>query len=468
MSNLEISKFYGGWSLGSKSGQMGSCRYSVGLDYKSDPDFITANKALVKDSGTTVTDLVKWIVPYNALVYSYGDTGKIYKNSAGTYTLLRTVANSKGQGMAVYGNYLYYRQNSQIGRMKLSDDSFTDNWQTSNVQTVSDFSPILPFMNFIAIANGRYLGKWDESTWTYNKLTFPTGYHIRDLGVMGEYLVMAVNDNETITQATRGFLFFWDGTSSTYNFFTEVLEGGGISSIQSNQEAVYVFAGGAGNIYRYTGATNKVKKIPFIGQASTVYIYPGAETNYKGLCLFGLAGGTSTTAYRGVYSYGQPEIGYPEGLNFEYPISAGVTQGTTVDIGCVQSIGNDLYVSWKNDTTYGIDKLSTTTNQLSATYESLIITTNNPNTISRAKLFFKPLASGEVITVKYKKDQSSSWTTIGTASYATDGGTVTTKLFGMGASFRCDDLEIQIILSGTSTMPSLSKIIFEYEQEGNL
>ena len=468
MSNLEISKFYGGWSLGSKSGQMGSCRYSVGLDYKSDPDFITANKALVKDSGTTVADLVKWIVPYNALVYSYGDTGKIYKNSAGTYTLLRTVANSKGQGMAVYGNYLYYRQNSQIGRMKLSDDSFTDNWQTSNVQTVSDFSPILPFMNFIAIANGRYLGKWDESTWTYNKLTFPAGYHIRDLGVMGEYLVMAVNDNENITQATRGFLFFWDGTSSTYNFFTEVLEGGGISSIQSNQEAVYVFAGGAGNIYRYTGATNKVKKIPFIGQSSTVYIYPGAETNYKGLCLFGLAGGTSTTAYRGVYSYGQPEIGYPEGLNFEYPISAGVIQGTTVDIGCVQSIGNDLYVSWKNDTTYGIDKLSTTTNQLSATYESLIVTTNNPNAISRAKLFFKPLASGEVITVKYKKDQSSSWTTIGTASYATDGGTVTTKLFGMGASFRCDDLEIQIILSGTSTMPSLSKIIFEYEQEGNL
>lgn len=467
MSNLIIDKFYGGWSLGSKSGPTGSCRFSQGLNYKDDPDFVTANKALVKDSSTVVVDLPKWITSYNALVYAYGDGGRIYQNSAGTYTLLRTVANSKGQGLEVYGDYLYYRQNAQIGRMKLADNSFVDNWQTSNVQTVVDFSPLKAFMNLLLIANGRYLGTWNESTWVYNKLTFPKGYHIRDIGIMGEYAVLAVNDNEDITQAKRGFLFFWDGTSSTYNFFTEVLEGGGISSIQANQEAVYIFAG-SGNIYRYTGATNKVKKIPYIGQASTIYVYPGAETNYKGLCLFGLAGGTSTTVYRGIYSYGQPEIGYPEGLNFEYPISAGVTQGTGVDIGCVQSIGNDLYVGWRNNATYGIDKLSTTTNQLSVTYESLIVTTDNPNAISRAKIFFKPLNSGEVITLKYKKDQESSWTTIGTASYASDGGTVTTKLFGMGASFRCDDLQIQVVLTGTSTMPSFSKVIFEYEEETNL
>lgn len=464
MSNLTIEKFYGGWSLGSKSGPTGSCRFSQGLNYKDDPDFVTANKALVKDSSTVVVDLPKWITSYNALVYAYGDGGRIYQNNAGTYTLLRTVANSKGQGLEVYGDYLYYRQNAQIGRMKLADNSFADNWQTSNVQTVVDFSPLKAFMNLLLIANGRYLGTWNESTWTYNKLTFPKGYHIRDIGIMGEYAVLAVNDNEDITQAKRGFLFFWDGTSSTYNFFTEVLEGGGVSSIQANQEAVYVFAGSSGNIYKYTGVTSKVKKIPYIGQASTIYVYPGAETNYKGLCLFGLAGGTSTTVYRGVYSYGQPEIGYPEGLNFEYPISAGITQGTGVDIGCIQSIGNDLYVGWRNNTTYGIDKLSTTTNQLSVTYESLIVTTAFPISITREKLFFKPLANGETITLQIKKNQGT-WETVGTASYTSD-GSITQKLFADG--FRCDDLEIKITLTGTSTMPSLNKIVIEYENEDNL
>jgi len=466
MNNLVISKFYGGWSLGSKSGPDGSCRYSIGLNYKDDPDHITANKALVKESSTTITDLPKFMTSYNALLYLIGNTGKIYKNTAGIWSLLQTTSNCTGQGLEIYGDYMYYRQNSQIGRMKLSDDSFTDAWTTTNVQTVTDWGVLKTFLNLLLVANGRYLGTWNDAVWTYNKLTFPKGYFIQDIGVMGEYAVIAVNDNETITQAKRSFLFFWDGTSSTYNFFTEVLEGGGISSIQANQEAIYIFTG-SGNIYRYNGATNKVKKIPYVGQSSTIYVYPGAETNYKGLCLFGLAGGTSTTAYRGVYSFGQPEIGYPEGLNLEYPISAGISQAITTDISMVQSVGNDLYVGWKSGSTYGVDKLSTTTNQLSVTYESLIITTNNPNAISRAKLFFKPLASGEVITLKVKKDQSSTWTTIGTASYANDGA-VTTKLFGMEATFRCDDLEVQLILTGTSTMPSVNKVIFEYQEEANL
>ena len=462
MSNLVIEKFYGGWSLGSKSGQMGTCRYSIGLNYKDDPDHITANKALAKQSVAIVTDLPKFITSYNALLYLIGSGGKIYKNTAGTYSALRTVANCKGQGLAIYNAYMYYRQNTQIGRMALAGEAFTDAWTTTNVQTVVDWGVMTTFLNLLLVANGRYLGTWDDATWTYNKLTFPVGYFVRDIGVMGEYAVIAVNDNENITQAKRGWLFFWDGTSSTYNFFTEVLEGGGISSIQANQEAVFVFAGS--NIYRYNGATNKIKKIPYIGEALTAYVYPGAETNYKGLCLFGLAGGTSTTAYRGVYSFGQPEIGYPEGLNFEYPISTGTVQGTGLEIGAIQSVGSDLYVGWKDGSSYGMDKLSTTVNQLSVDYQSLIVTTNNPNAITREKLFFKPLASGEVITLQIKIDQGT-WETVGTASYATDGA-VTTKLFAHG--FRCDDLEVRVTLTGSSTMPSVSKIIFEYDEEGNL
>lgn len=466
MSNIIVDKWYGGWSLGSKSGPEGSCVFSRGLNYKDDPDYITANKALEKQSGTVVADSVKWITNYNAMIYAIGDAGKIYKNTAGTWTLLQTTANCKGQGLAVYNDYMYYRQNTQIGRMKLSDDSFTDAWEATNVQTVVDWSPLLPFLNLLLVANGRYLGTWDDSTWTYNKLTFPKGYHVRDIGVMGEYAVLAVNDNEDITKAKRGFLFFWDGTSSTYNFFTEVSEGEGISAINANQEAVYIFPGTNGNIYRYNGVTNKVKKIPNTKTSTTVYVYPGGVTNYKGMCFFGLAGGTSTTVYRGIYSWGQPEIGYAEGLNLEaYPSSYTSGTGTTKSIYCVQSIGSDLYVAWYYGGTYGIDKLSTTVNQLEVIYLSLVVTTNNPNAITREKLFFKPLASGESIELSVDKDQSGSYTTIGTASYAVDGA-VTTKLFTEG--FRCDDLQIRLKLTGTTTMPSVSKVIFEYEEEANL
>ena len=65
MSNIVIEKFYGGWSLGSKSGPEGSCRFSQGLNYKSDPDYITANKALVLNSADAVIGMPKFITSYN-------------------------------------------------------------------------------------------------------------------------------------------------------------------------------------------------------------------------------------------------------------------------------------------------------------------------------------------------------------------------------------------------------------------
>jgi hypothetical protein len=467
MPNLIIDKFYGGLSLGSKRGQEGSFRYGLGLNYVDDPDHITATRALVKQSSTTVADLPTFITSYNALGYAIGNAGKIYKNTAGTWSLLQTTANCKGQGLAVYGAYMYYRQNAQIGRMALASDTFTDNWQTSGataVQTVVDYAPIKVFLNLCLFSNGRFLATWDDATFVYNRLTFPVGYHVRDIDVMGEYAVMAVNDNEDITQAKRGFLFFWDGTSTTYNFMTEVNEGGGISSIQANQNSVFVFAGGKGNIYEYNGINNKIKKIPYIGTSSTVFVYPGADTNFNGRCLFGLAGGTSTTAYKGIYSWGSPELGYPAGLNLENAISTGTIQGTGIDIGAVTAVGNDLYVGWKDGATYGIDKLSTTVNNLSVTCDSLLITTNNPCTTTRQKLFFKPLASGESITLWLKADQGS-WVEAGSASYTVDGAT-TIKLLNYGLSY--DDIEIRVVLAGTSTMPSLSKVIIEYGEDANL
>lgn len=461
-SYIVIDNWAGGWSTGSRRGQTGSFRYGKGLNFRDDPDVITANKASVKDSGTTVVDLPKWITSHGTDVYAYGDTGKLYKKTGGSWTVGKSVSNSKGQGLEVYGDYLYYRQNSQIGRLDLvGAGGYTDNWQTSNVQTVTDWGAIKTFLDFVAFANSRYLATWNDSTFTYNKLSFPKNYFVRDLGAMSEYLVMAVNDNETITSVKRGFIFLWDGTSSTYNFQAEVPEA--VSSIQAFMDTVYIF-GASGTIYEYNGKANKVKKIPYFGIAKTTYVYPGGDTNFNGICHFGLAGGTSTTAYRGVYSWGASELSLSSSLNFEYPISTGTIQGTGMDIGAVSAIGPELYIGWKDGTSYGIDLISSITNQLSATYESLIITTNKPSDYTREKLFFKTLATGESITLEIKKDQGT-WETAGTASYATDGA-VTTKL--LNYAFSCDDVEFRITLTGTYTMPSLSKLIVEGEEDNTL
>jgi hypothetical protein len=183
------------------------------------------------------------------------------------------------------------------------------------------------------------------------------------------------------------------------------------------------------------------------------------------MLTFGVADGTSTTVKRGVYEFGQPNLNYPTSLNFSYPISTGTTSGTGMDIGAITAVGNQIYVAWKDATAYGVDQLSTTVNQLSVVYETRMINLPTMGIFNRFKLFFKPLASGETITLKYDKDQSGSWTTLGSATFAADGA-ITTKL--ITGEFKANDTQFQITLAGTTTMPTVTKLVVGYDEEGTL
>lgn len=468
MNLLVIEDWIGGLADGDKKGLAGSFRYGKGLDFKSNPDAITAELALVKASSTNVTGMPKWIIydGINNKVYAYCDDGKIH-SSASSWTSLRTVANSSGQGLEIYNDYLYYTQNAQIGRYGslAGSPSFTDNWQTSLDGTTS-WRPLKTFMNLLLCGNGRYLATYDGSTWTAQKLTFPPGWSVRDIDVRGEYAAIAVNNSADITKATRGLIFYWDGTSSTYNFFNEVMEGGGISSIQANQDSVWCFPGNAGNIYIDTGRVSKVKRIPFVGRGKTIYVYPGADANFRGNLTFGVAGGTSTTAYRGVYEFGQPSKDYPYALNFSYPISTGTVQGTGVEIGAIHAVGPQIYVGWKDGSTYGIDLLSTSTVQTSVTYESRVLSLAKQGKFLWIKVFCEPLASGESITTKYKADKATSWTAFDAAMSYTADGAITYKL--LNEELSATDFQFQLTLAGSATMPTVHKVIVAYDEEERL
>jgi hypothetical protein len=477
---LTIDKFYGGLSSGERLGIDGSFYFSNGLNYKDNPDAITGNLGLVKDSATTVVDLIKWGA-YDTVAlnhYFYGDGGRIYRRtSAGVYSVLRTVSNSSGQGLEVFNDYVWYTQNSQLGRYGVLSGapSFTDNWQTGLNGTTS-WRPLKNFLNLLLVGNGRYLGTVDSaSTWTATKLTFPIGWYVRDIDVMGDYACIAVNDAEDITKATRGILFFWDGSSSTFNFFSELNEGGGISSIQANQDSVVINAGLIGNLYLYTGKNNKIKRVPFVGRGKTAYVYPGANCNFNGMTHFGISNGTSTNVYRGVYAYGQPELDYPNSLNFEYQISTQTTTGTTLQIGCLFPFGNQLFVSWKDASTYGMDLLSTTDLQPTLSYKTRLISFDQEVEFTRFKIFFDTLTAGLDIKL-YRYADRGGQTLLGRANYEIDGG-LTNKLFeGTDIGFRATDVQFELALNniiptatGTvTTMPTVSKLLVEYKPTNTL
>ncbi len=83
-----------------------------------------------------------------------------------------------------------------------------------------------------------------------------------------------------------------------------------------------------------------------------------------------------------------------------------------------------------------------------------------------ATLIFRPLTSGQSISVEYLTGEltaGASWTVLGTASYATDGGVVTDKTFYFGSTVTFKKLWIRIkMLSGGADTPTLTDYVMEY------
>lgn len=135
----------GGIAEGSKRGYTGAFQDGLGLDYRSDPDKLQVAQQLKKDSGTTVTDLVKWGVEYKGAVYFYGNAGKIYlRASNGSYSNPKTVSNSTGQGIEIFNDELWYANNDGIGKATDLDTTpvYTDDYFVTPQYEAPDFGQL--------------------------------------------------------------------------------------------------------------------------------------------------------------------------------------------------------------------------------------------------------------------------------------------------------------------------------------
>jgi len=91
------------------------------IDYRNDPQSITLLPKSVKESGSTVIDLLKWgdIVPTLSTSYFYGDTGYFYsRSSAGVWSNIAQLPTSHGNGEAYFqgDDYVYLTTDDSISR----------------------------------------------------------------------------------------------------------------------------------------------------------------------------------------------------------------------------------------------------------------------------------------------------------------------------------------------------------------
>lgn len=128
---------YGGLSEDEKDGEEHAFFFGRSLDFRTKPSVVRILPKTAKESGTTVTDLLKWFEPIGTDMYSLGDTGKLYKRTnAAVWSNPTTLTTCTGNGLAYFpiDDYLYIPKDKVIARYgpitpgspAVTQDYFTD------------------------------------------------------------------------------------------------------------------------------------------------------------------------------------------------------------------------------------------------------------------------------------------------------------------------------------------------------
>jgi hypothetical protein len=459
--------FNGGLSTGDKRGTKGSFVYGKNLDIHSNPDQLQVQPKTTKDSGSVIFDLVMFMTSegINNDIYALGDKGNFYKRSSGNWSLLRTLGGKNAQGLGYFNGLVYFASGDKLGTYDPATAIFNENYQSL---TTSTWHPMVCFLDRIIVGDGLYLSYLDASSiWYSQQITLINDYSVKCMDVIsgGNWLVVGTEK----TDKTDARFFTWDGYSTAYNDVVTIRENG-INAITNSDGVVLVNAGIRGNLYQYNGASLiDVKSIPDLEKNLTILSYPGATCNYQGKPLIAMCTGTSLLASRGVYSWSSSDKNYPKVLNLDFTPSHGNLLGTDYEIGSIFSEGeNELYISWKDDSGYGVDLVDGSGSFTTAELHTRVFDGDAPQ---YTKLFSdikirlsRLIRSGEKIDVYYKADRASSWTqlTDATIDYAVDGAVIEKS---SDFTVRANEIQLKLVITSTSTSTAIDSFIVRYVDE---
>jgi hypothetical protein len=396
----------GGIAYSKYQGIANSVAQMVGFDLHSEPGIIKVNQKLTKESGTTVDDFVKCILPCSdGNTYLFGSTnGKIWKRlSNGTYSLEATASPAAGAAGIIDAiedqGYVYYSMQSRIGRWQLGTAWSTrnDNWATFT-NTDADFHPFQKVNLINYVGDKNYVAQIEDGVFTADALDVKSPLRVKALGInrtrllLGTYVADNVNASE---------VFDWNTWSVSFDVADPIPEIG-INSFLKTDNEILVNAGQKGNIYRYNGdALIRYKRLNGDwGIGKTAQVHPNASANYNGLPLFGVSNIANNPCLQGVYSFGNYSPDFPAIINLEYVISQ--AKLASIEIGAIAIVGDVVLVSWKDGTTYGIDKLDASNKYSGAYLDTRIIMPERSifKRFVKVTVNYRSLPTDTTITVK--------------------------------------------------------------------
>lgn len=303
-------------------------------------------------------------------------------------------------------------------------------WADRLVSPNSGLHPIEQFLHYTIVGNERYLLVWEplsddpsNAEMQRHRLVFPPGYENTSIAITDEYAVLGCEKRSTDSSRTyqSGKLFFWDGTATSYNFFIDIPEGAP-EALWTYQNIVYMIINGA--LYVWPGGKSIVKvrtlmntDTEFSGVSEDTRVYPNMMGVRRNILLVGYPSATNIqTIQHGVYSWGTADKNFPFSFGYNY-VPSTLTRlydgSNTLRLGCVRSFGDELYMSWRDDSQagakYGLDLIDNDSDPApNGSWEGRIYDGGAVFKLKEAvrmKIVAKALPGGVTITPKFKIDR---------------------------------------------------------------
>lgn len=442
---IKLNNFSGGVSDDPREDNSVRFQVTKHFDIFSNPTRLTPYRSLEADTndGSTSTGMKQYDVrdflyhSSSAKLFGLGKTAggltKVVQKSDATTGNWSLPSTSEGNGAVQYGclveykSYLWgFQGTTQVWKWEIATNTITNTAGTvgtitsvANGVIAKDDQLYLPYNNKLARVSAG-------GTVTDAALTLPTNFKITSICNYGNYLAIACAPISTFNGTSKVFL--WNLTSTDVQ---EAIDWGeGELRVLETIEGFLVGvtdrylnnATGAGRgsmiIQVYSGGVPQVVKEVFTQALSgkTIPISKAVKNNRLFFSAKIMTNSAGTEYNEGLWSFGRKNVNYPFALTLDII-------DENVDTDGIQAFGtaaNYFFIAHSGDGS--IDKTNdASTFAFTSIYESQILNFGEPNadkTLESLKVSFRKQASGESLTAKYRVNNATSWTTIGT--YDTD------------------------------------------------
>ena len=447
MAEIKVNQFFGGIEDDIRKVSLTGFAMSKHFDIFSNPQRLTPYRSLEADTETSIsaTDLKQYFVrdfiyaSASTKLYGLGQTGagftKIVQKADATTGLWTTPASSEGNGAVKNGCFFEYKDyawgfqgTNQIFKWGLLSGTPSI---TNSVSTVA--STITSVANGVIAADGNAYMAYnnvvvriatDASTITDSAKTVPTNFKITSLANYGSYLAIGCSPKDSFNGQSKVFL--WNLSS---DLFAETIDWGegdlrvlepiegllvGISDRYLNN------ATGAGRgsliIQGYSGGSAQVLKEVYT-QALVGKTIPTSKVVKNNRLFFAakiMTNSAGSEYHEGIWSFGRKNINYPYALTLDIV-------GESIDTDGIQAFGtaaNYFFIAHSGDGSI-LKTNDSATYTYTSIYETQIYSYDDPTITKKLEqftIYTAPILTGGSITVKYKVDAETSFTTIGTLS----------------------------------------------------